>query len=125
MSNPINEVVKSITDSGDRAVFGPMPSSHEINDKVEWVLAHKTCGRRVEGLSGPRCDCLMSTGMPPGVKQIMGWGLEDCVAASTAKPVEQPMAACTKCETAEKEITKLTEKLDKASKRIAELMKNV
>jgi len=87
---------------------------YELTDYVEWIVVHKGCGKPLTGMSPKNgwCYCLMATGKPPEMKEVKGQPV-----------VSNDSALLTRCEAAEKEVVKLTEKLDKASKRIAELVK--
>lgn len=130
----VQETVLRIVDSAG-GLDALKPSASQLTDYVEWVVAHKGCGKPLTGMSpkNGHCKCLVETGMPPGVKQIMGWCLEDCEAyaagykAALSEKKEVPtadaQALVARCEAAEKEVAKLTEKLDKSSKKISELMK--
>ena len=86
---------------------------NDLTEYVEQIIVHKGCGKPLTGMSPKNgwCYCLPSTGLPPEIKE---------------KPVEATQLdqlLLSRCEAAEKEVVKLTEKLDKASKRIAELLK--
>ena len=85
----------------------------QLPDYVERIVVHKGCGKPLTGMSPKNgwCYCLPSTGLPPELKEK----------PAEAAPPDSSLLA--RCEAAEKEVAKLTEKLDKASKRIAELVK--
>ena len=98
------------------ADFGPPPSHDGLTDYVEWIVVHKGCGRPLTGMSPKNgwCYCLASTGQPPETKGV-----------NEQPVVSNDNALVARCDAAEKEVIKLREKLDKASKRIAELTKKV
>ena len=91
------------------------PSDVGLTNYVEWIVVHKGCGKPLIGMSPKNgwCYCDPATGQPPILKEIK----EQPVVSN----IDGSLAA--RCEAAEKEVIKLREKLDKASKRIAELTK--
>lgn len=129
----VSEIVQILIDAGENPEAFKPGGDHQLTNWVEWIIAHKGCGKPLTGMSPQNgwCKCLMSTGIPPETPRIMGWKVEDCEAyaagykAGTAigpKSSSDPDLQA-RCEAAEKEAAKLNEKLDKASRRIAELMK--
>lgn len=90
------------------------PSSDHLTDYVEWVVVHKGCGKPLTGMSPKNgwCYCLPTTGQPPELKEV-----------KEQPVVSNDVSLVARCDAAEKEVIKLREKLDKASKRIAELTK--
>lgn len=95
----------------------PKPSDEGLTEYVEWIVVHKGCGKPLTGMSPKNgwCYCLATTGRPPEIKEV-----KEPVVVSN---VESSLMA--RCEAAEKEVLKLREKLDKASKMIAELTKKI
>ena len=114
--HPLLKTIKELTGEDIEAIKPGI--NYELTNWVEWVVAHKGCGKPMTG-SSPRngwCNCSYKTGLSPEVK---GWSDEQ-----SKVDVDETHILRTRCETAEKEVVKLTEKLDKASKRISELVKN-
>lgn len=131
-TNPVASTIQDIVDAGNFV----HPKDETISDYVEWILVHKRCGRPLTGMSPKNgwCHCSFMTQMPEvkghAVEQVMGWPLDDCIfeagrkaGLAEAAPAVNDGALTLRCETAEKENTLLKEKLDKASKKIAELVK--
>lgn len=112
----IADIVQALTEAGENPENFKPGVSYKLTDYVEWIVAHKDCGKPLTGMS-PRngwCVCSLKTGLPPEVKSVH----------NETTNVDEILALKIRCETAEKEVIKLTEKLDKASKKISELIKN-
>lgn len=110
----VGEFIKNFVDTGGEYESLRPGGDHQLTDFVEWIIVHKGCGKPLIG-SSPKngwCMCSMATGAPPEIKPT----------EVVAKPSETA-ALEQRCAKAEKEVATLNEKLDKASKKIAELIK--
>lgn len=121
MNHPIIQTIQDMVNAGTGSLV--TPNSDHLTDYVEWVVAHKGCGKPCTGMSPMNgwCKCPFVLGSPMVVTPELGLGSDRREQPVVQVPVDQSLL--TRCEAAEKEVAKLTEKLDKASKRIAELVK--
>lgn len=132
----VADLVNEIFDAGSGSNDLHLKINDQLTEYVELIIVHKGCGKPLTG-SSPKngwCKCDYRTGMPQDVKQIMGWNIEDCEAYTAGykagsitqkhEPSVDVQVLESRCETAEKEVIKLTEKLERASKKIAELIKD-
>lgn len=117
----VNEIVKALIGAGENPEDFKPSIGYQLTNYVEWIVAHKTCGKPLTGMSPQNgwCMCLMSTGKPPEPKEK----LVEIEVKIDAPSADEVSLLKSRCEVAEKEVAKLIEKLDKASKKIAELVK--
>ena len=115
--HPLLKTIKELTGEN---IDDIKPAIHYgLTDWVEWIVVHKGCGKPMTGYSPKNgwCNCSY-TGLPTEVK---GWPDEQLKKTDVTDEI---LVLKARCEAAEKEVAKLTEKLDKSSKRISELMKS-